>query len=123
MEGKQHLYYALGQLAYAVAKADGEIQHEEKEQLHKIVTAEVEHHDIDFDYADIIFHILKKDKKDLETTYNWAIHSMKLGKHYFTDELKQQFVNIIKKVAQAFPPITVQEKEIIDRFRRDLAAI
>ena len=123
MDAKQQLYYALGQLAYAVAKADGQIQKEEKELLHKIVTDEVEKNSYDFDIADIIFHILQKDKKDFETTYNWAIHSMKLGKHHFSEEMKDQFLHIIKKVAKAFPPISMEESEIIDRFSRDLKTL
>lgn len=117
---KQHLYYALGQLAYAVAKADGQIKKEEKEQLHKIVTDEVQKNIYDFHIADIIFDILQKDKKDFETTYNWAIHSMKLGKHHFSEQMKDQFLHIIKKVVNAFPPTSMKEKEIIDRFSQDL---
>ena len=123
MDAKQQLYYALGQLAYAVAKADGQIQKEEKDKLHKIVTEEVVKYDLDSDIADIIFHILQKDKKEFETTYNWAIHSMKLVKHYLSDDMKIMFVDILRKVVQAFPPVTVGEKEIIDRFRGDLATL
>ena len=33
MDAKQHLYYALGALAYAVAKSDGKVQAEEREKI------------------------------------------------------------------------------------------
>ena len=37
MEGVERLYYGLGLLAYAVAKADGKVDPEERQKLHDIV--------------------------------------------------------------------------------------
>jgi hypothetical protein len=65
MDAKQHLYYALGIMAYAVAKSDGEVQNEERQMIHKIVVEE-SGHEIDFDYAEIIFSILQKEKQEAE---------------------------------------------------------
>ena len=42
MEYKDYPYYALGLVCYAVAKADGTIQQEEKEKLQSIVNRELE---------------------------------------------------------------------------------
>lgn len=124
MEGKKHLYFALGQLAYAVAKADGKIPKREKKKLYKIVTEELSKlDDENGDYSDMIFHILEKEKREFETTYNWAIQSMKLDSHYFSDKMKTQFVNIIRKVAKAFPSDSIKGHEIINRFNKDMTAI
>lgn len=123
METKQHIYYALGRLAYAVARADDQIQKEEKKKLHDIIMEEVRKHNIDFDYSEIISNILKKNKKVFETTYNWAIHSMKLGSQHFTSEMKQQFIDVIKMVIETFPPVIIKPEEVIERFKKDMEVI
>lgn len=120
----QNLYFALGELAYAIAKADGTIQKEEKQMLHDIVTEEVKkNHNIDFDYSEIIFTIMGKDNTDSESSYEWALHEMKLNSHYLKPELKVKFQKILEKVAEAFPPVTPQEQKLLDRFQDDLKTI
>jgi tellurite resistance protein len=37
----ENLHYAIGELAIAVALADGEIQKEERDQFHKLVETEL----------------------------------------------------------------------------------
>jgi tellurite resistance protein len=56
----QNLYMALGEAAYAVAMADGKVQNEEHEKFERILKAEFSKHGLDFDYAEIIFKVLKK---------------------------------------------------------------
>jgi uncharacterized tellurite resistance protein B-like protein len=123
MNPVQNLYYALGELAYAMAKADGSIQNEEKKLFHEIVTQEIEQHNIDFDYSEIIFNIMEKDKTDVETSYTWAIKEIQNNKHYFLPELRKKFVSIMERVAGAFPPVTVQERVLLERFRSDINSI
>jgi uncharacterized tellurite resistance protein B-like protein len=123
MNPVQNLYYALGELAYAMAKADGSIQREEKELFHEIVTEEVGNHNIDFDYSEIIFTIMEKDKTDVETSYNWAIKEIETNKHYFLPDLRKKFISVMERVAGAFPPVTIQERVLLDRFRNDIGAI
>ncbi len=117
MDAKQHLYYALGIMAFAVAKADGKVQNQERQMIHKIVSEE-SGHKIDFGYAEIIFSILQKEKSGASPIYDWAIHSIDLGKHHLTETMKEQFVAVIKKIAEAFPPTTPEENELIDKFSR-----
>ncbi len=119
MDAKQHLYYALGILAYGVAKADGTIQREEKDMVKKIVEEETDHA-MDYGYTEIIFLLLEKEKKGFQSTYDWAMKNFELGKHHFTDEMKKNFVKTITKVAEAFPPNTDEEMAIITRFENDL---
>lgn len=88
MDALQRIYYAIGLLAYSVAKADGEIQKEEKERLQNILLEEFKNGYADTDISEIIFEILRKDKQNYETAYNWAINELKVCSHKLTPEIK-----------------------------------
>ncbi|MES2590746.1 MAG: hypothetical protein V4608_02590 [Bacteroidota bacterium] len=120
MTSLESLHYAIGELAYAVAKVDGQVQKEEREKFHDIVASELRGKSGNFDISEIVFHIMDKDKMDTETTYNWAIKEIKLNSHYLSPKLKQSFINIIEKVAEAFPPVTPEERNILTRFKKDI---
>lgn len=122
MDSKQSLYYAMGVMAYGVAKADGVIQNEEKEALHQIVLDETEHN-MDFQYVEIIFKILQRDKPGFDEIRKWATDALEMGKYHLTDKIKEQFVNVLKKVADAFPPKTSEEHEMINEFIQYVRAI
>jgi uncharacterized tellurite resistance protein B-like protein len=119
MDSKQNLYYALGIFSYAVAKADGQIQLEEKEALQKIVTDEIDHN-IDFQYVDIIFQLLQKDKPGFADVHKWALDALEKGKYHLTDKIKEQFVQVLMKVGDAFPPKTSEEHEMINQFIKEI---
>lgn len=123
MSSIQNLHYALGELAYSIARADGEIQEKERKKFHDIVGAELRSGDADFDLADIIFQIMDKEGMDAETSYNWAIKEIRLNSHYLSPELKQTFIRIMEKVAAAYPPVTTQEQNLLDRFKADIDPI
>lgn len=120
MDAKQSLFYGFGQIAYAVAQADGKVQREEREKLHAFLDEEIKRLDADFNYTDIIFQLLDKEHIDFETSYKWGIDSMSLGGHKLTNPLKWEFLEILCKVAEAYPPSTKKETEIISRFLHDL---
>ena len=119
----ENLHYAIGELAYAVASADGKVQPEERKRFHDIIAAELRYRHYDFDVSDIIFQIMDKDKMDSETTYKWAIDQIKLNSHYLSPKLKETFIKVIEKVAKAYPPVTRSEQSIIDRFKNDIAEL
>ncbi|HET6990023.1 MAG TPA: hypothetical protein VFJ43_01815 [Bacteroidia bacterium] len=119
----EQLYYALGEVAYAIAKADGTIQKEEKEKLQSILETEFRVHKPGFEITEIIFQILQKDETDSKTAYDWALKAMRLNSQYISENLKQHFINVIKKVAAAFPPTTSAEREYIDDFIYQLKSI
>ena len=54
----QSLYYAMGEIAYAVASADGEVQKEERLRFHSIVAAELRCDHYGFDISGIVFQIM-----------------------------------------------------------------
>lgn len=119
----ENLHYAIGELAYTVACADGKVQKEERKKFHDIVDAELRCKDYDFDVSDIIFRIMGKDKTDSETTYKWAMDQIKLNSHYLSPKLKETFIKVMEKVAKAYLPVTTREQTIIDRFKKDIAGI
>ena len=123
MTSLENLHYAIGELAYAVANADGKVQKEERKKFHDIVEAELRCKDYAFNISDIIFQMLDKDKQDTETTYKWAMDQIKLNSHYLSPELKKTFMRVIEKIAKEFPPVTKSEENLIERFKKDMAGI
>ena len=123
MDSRQNLYYAFGQIAYALAAADGTIQKEEKQKLHELITAGMKDHQLEFDFSETIFLLLSKEHTELETAYNWGIRQFKLSSQYFSEKMKSDFTTVLEKIAEAFPPSTLDEKELIARFRKDIAGI
>ena len=119
----ENLHYAIGQLAFAVAFTDGKIQKQESENFHKIVAEELSNKSYDFDVSDIIFQVMEKDKMDSNTVYDWAIKEIKTNSHYLSPELKEKFIVVMEKIAGAFPPVTNEESDIINRFKRDIENI
>jgi hypothetical protein len=116
----QNLHYAIGELAYAIARADGQVQKEERQVFHDIVAAELKKNNYAFDISGIIFQIMDKDKARLPDSYHLAMKLITLNSHYLSPQLKDTFIRVIEKVAAAYPPVTVDEKELIDRFRKDI---
>jgi len=116
----QNLHYALGEMAYAVARADGEVQKEERQKLHDIVATELKQRNFGFDISGIIFQIMDKEKNTAELAYEWAIKQVRLNSHYLSPELKETFICVMEKVAMAFPPVTPSEQSFIERFKKDI---
>lgn len=120
----QDLHSAIGVLAYAMALSDGVIQKEEREKFHSIVVAEFRCNDNDFDASAIIFQILDQDKYiNTQIAYDWAMKEIRLNSHYLSPKLKETFIKVMEKVANAYPPVTSEEMELLDRFRKDIAPI
>lgn len=121
MDGVERLYYALGELAYAVAKADGKVNQEERRKIHDIVIKEAKCHNHNFSISEIIFHILQKEKIfNVEDSYRSAMKEIEICRNYLTDDMKAEFVAVLDKVARAFDSITEEERDIIERFREDI---
>ena len=123
MEGKQRIYYALGQLAYVVALADGEIQAEEKKKLHSIITDEIKNHDQDFDYTNIIFNLLGDEVMSPQDIFDAAFEEINKASYYLTDDMKSDFPAILEKIARASAPITDSEKEWLKQIKDKLEAV
>lgn len=119
----ESLHYAIGELAYAVAKADGKIQKEEKEKFQSIVAAELRSKEYSFDITDIIFQLMSRDGMDSETTYNWAMKEIRTNSHYLSPQMKETFIKVMEKIAKAFAPVAPKEQAILDKFFKEIAGI
>ncbi len=123
MDAKETLYYALGELAYSVAMADGEVQLEEGKKVHDLLVEEAQKRNFEYDITEIIFKILEKQKLDMATTLAWAKKEMELGSHKLTDDLKKEFIAFVEGVAKAYPPYTEKERAVVEEFRDFLNAL
>jgi uncharacterized tellurite resistance protein B-like protein len=118
----ENLHYAIGELAYAVARADGFVQEEERKKFQDIVSGELREHDYKFDIASIIFQLMdhRKSHQDGDTAYQWAMNTIKLNSHYLSPALKEKFIRVMQRIAEAYPPVTEEEKRMIDQFMKDI---
>jgi len=124
MTSLENLHYALGEIAYAIAAIDGKVQKEERQKFHDIIAAEIRSKDYDFDVSSIIFQILDKDKQfDTEMMYNNVMQTIKVNSHYLSPNLKATFIIVMEKIAKAFPPVTDTERNLLERFKTDIASI
>lgn len=119
----ENLHYAIGELAYAVAKADGAIQKEERIKFHNIVEAELRCKDYDFNVSDIVFQIIDKDKTSTQDAYDNAMKQIRTNSHYLSPELKATFIRVMEKVAKAYKPVTINEQNLIEKFKKDIEPI
>ncbi len=117
----ENIHYAIGELAFVMASADGKIQQEERKLFHDIVAAEIHHKDSNFDISDIIFQILDKDNLlDAESNYKGAMAILKTNSHYLSPELKATTIIIAEKIAKAFQPVTDTENKFLARLKQDI---
>lgn len=123
MTPTENLHYAIGELAYAIAAADGVISREERGSFHHIIVQELYNEDYEFDISDIIFQMMDKEKISMQDAYERAMKQIRMNSHYLSPSLKAKFIRIIEKVAEAYEPVTIAEKELIERFKREIAPI
>lgn len=121
MTDKERLYEALGELIYVVAMADGVVQKEEMKVLTTILEGHswAENIQWSFDYEQNKGH-------NIEALYQKVINTCH---NYGPSPIYIEFIETIKKIAQAANGIEKSESEIIasfstdllSRFKRDLA--
>lgn len=123
MTPTENLYYAIGQMAFAIATADGEVQKEERQKFCDIVNSELSHEQYGFDISSIVFQVMDKDHCSTEDSYNWAMNQIRINSHYLSPDLKAAFIRVMEKIAEAYPPVTIEESLLIERFKKDIAPL
>ncbi|MCE3227766.1 MAG: hypothetical protein K0S32_2317 [Bacteroidetes bacterium] len=123
MTSLESLYYAIGEMAYAIAKVDGKVQREEREQFHEILEEELGDKNPMLDISDIVFQLFDRDKLDSKTAYEFALHQVKLNSHYVSPEIKDKFIRVMERVAEAHDDISSEEQDMIDDFKKELESI
>ncbi len=118
----QNIHIAMGSLAYAIAKADGVIQDEEKLTIRKLAQKEFELSDADNEWISNMFDKLEKDNISLDESYNYAIDTLEANRYDFdfTDSVKKKCLSFMEKVSESFDGISGEERVIIDRFKIDM---
>ena len=109
---RERLYDAFGELIYAIAKADGEIQDEELKTLEDLLSKHP--------WAKAIkwsFNYENEKEHSVDEAYQKAID---VCKENGPDPEYKYLLDVMTKVAKAFGGIVPQEKKILDNFRYDL---
>jgi hypothetical protein len=117
---KENIYHALGSLAYAIAKADGEIQKEELNIIRKNAQEILFSEDISNDFVDEMFDNLEKKDISVEDAYNYAIDLLEANKYEydFYDSLKKKCILFLESVAGSFERDSLKERNLIDDFKK-----
>ncbi|MCU0429227.1 MAG: TerB family tellurite resistance protein [Cytophagaceae bacterium] len=118
----QNIHQAMGSLAYAIAKADGEIQKEEKLMIQRIAQQELEISDMNQEYIVTMFSTLEKENISLEEAYRYALDTLEANRHDFdfTDSVKEKCIRFLEKISVSFEGISREEQDVIDRFKKDM---
>ncbi len=119
----QNIHIAMGSLAYAIAKADGTIQEEEKNVIKKLAQKEFELSDTDNEWISSMFTQLEKDNISLDDAYTYAIDTLESNRFDldFTDSIKVKCITFMEKVSESFDGISGEEQVLIERFKVDMA--
>ena len=123
MTKKDQLYDAFGELAYVLAKADGEIQPEELQEVKQILETHPRGADIQwsFDYE-------ARNERPIDDVYQKVIDACQaIG----PDPEYPFLIDLLEKVAAVHAGKSPEEEkvitgfvaELIERFRNDLGAI
>jgi uncharacterized tellurite resistance protein B-like protein len=119
----QSLYFALGEIAYAIAKSDGKIQKEELVKLHSILEEELGKYPNETSTTEIIFELLKRENHSPSEMFKRGINEIKRNASFFNNDLRHHFINVIQKVAEAFPPVTPEEMKYLNKFNKTVSNI
>ncbi len=112
MVKREKLYDAFGELIYAIAMADGEVQEEEVRSLEQHLNQHPWAKEIKWS-----FNYENEKHKTVEESYRNAIDICMING---PDPEYKYLLDIMISVAGAFDGIVEQEKKIIDDFRHDL---
>jgi uncharacterized tellurite resistance protein B-like protein len=117
MDAKELLYYGFGQVVYALAAADGEVQKEEWLKLQETLKEAHDQKHIEMDVTGIIFKLQESQKTfSSEESLEMGLKNMKLGDNHLTPQLYDSFLHILGKIANAFPPSTESELNVMEKF-------
>jgi len=108
----EDVYHAFGELMYAVALADGEIQQEEIIRFNKIIEKHQFAHKIKWSF----FHE-QEENTPLKVALEKALKTLTT---YGPFEDLPFLFKALEEIALAFNGIVIEERNLIDNFRKDL---
>jgi len=109
---KEKLYDALGELIYAVAKADGLVQPSETDKLHELLMGHPWSREIQwsFDYE-------QRKEITVDEAYEKALDTCKA---YGPTKEYAFLFEVLRAVAEASHGVDASEREVIHRFKKEL---
>ncbi len=119
----EELFEGFGLIAYSLAKADGEVQPTEKREFYKILDRFYKNISPDFYVGQISFYMSKEYDESTEETYRRGIEKIQKQAKDLSPELVKMFEDTLVKIAEAFPPVEASEREILNRFKKDISEI
>ncbi|MFN3402491.1 MAG: TerB family tellurite resistance protein [Cytophagaceae bacterium] len=119
---KRNIHIAMGSLAYAIAKADGEIQEAEKQTIRSLAAKEFQLEDTDTEWIEQMFNQLQQQNISLEDAYNYALDTLEANRFDFdfTESMKKKCLTFMERVAEAFDDTSHEERSVISRFKKDM---
>ena len=118
MSKKVDLEQALAELVYSIALADGVLDDREMEAFEEMIEQELKDQAAEIKNR---FLLLKgRSSPNVESAYKQAMYAIKQHKENFSEELKEKYYRIIKKVAGSVKGLRVEERRLLERFKNDL---
>jgi uncharacterized tellurite resistance protein B-like protein len=119
---RQNIYIAMGSLAYAITKADGKIQEQEKNTIKQLAQKEFELNDQDNEWIEHMFTKLEKEGISLDDAYNYALDVLEANRFEFDfdQEMKQKCVKFMERIAESSDGVSVNEQLILKKFKKDI---
>ena len=99
----------FGRILYAMAMADGEVQQEEIEALHRIVARDKWAKQIQFS-----FDLAKKIEMDPWVMF---LKNMRVFRTHQVDEHYPYFLDLLEKIADAHNGIVPEERAMLEKFK------
>lgn len=125
-------YTALGQLVYAIAKADGSVQTEERSKIFNFVISQlVELEEKTGRGKEALmafntekeFHRLRDENKSVKVAYQQFADFLDAHREDFDEKMKTTCVNLMEKVALAYNGIEPPEKALIEKAKEKIRNI
>lgn len=117
MTTTQHpdLYMGLGSMMYALAKTDGKLQLDEMQTVKELLAREP-HGEL------ALYALMLREEYDetVEEAYAFAMRRFTSQRGQINEATKKHFVHLLERVANAHDDVSRKERDIIQRFRRDL---
>lgn len=123
MDIKEHLFYGLGIIAFAIAEADGKVQAAESTELHEMIKSWADEVDSDFDITEIIFSVMSKTQPGLDQNFGEGMKHISMASDYLDERLKEKFIYLIEDIAHVFPPVTHTEEDMVRQFKAGLKTL
>jgi uncharacterized tellurite resistance protein B-like protein len=125
------LYIELGKLLYAVAKADGKVQAQEKQALKDIVMKQLAPLESSIDafgtdqafYAEFEFETLESFDASSEKALASWIKFANAHPEMMTDNVIKLVFDAVKQIAEAYRGASKPELDIIDRLNEEFKKI